>query len=232
MYREDQKRALRAFGPVLVQIFGQAESPMSGTVLTREEHSISDGDGRELSVGRVRVGMEVRILDAEDNEVPPGEAGEICLRGPTLMAGYWNRPDATAETLRGGWLHTGDVGMLDERGYLFILDRLKDLIISGGLNVYPHEIEDVLLTHPDISEACVIGVPDEKWGEAVRAVVVPVAGASSTSAAVITFCGERLAGYKKPKAVDIVDALPKTTYGKVAKREVRAPYWAGLGRSI
>ncbi len=232
MYREDQKRALAALGPVLVQIFGQAESPMSGTVLSREEHSERDGDGRERSVGRVRVGMEVRILDADDKEVPPGEPGQICLRGPTLMAGYWNRPEATAETLADGWLHTGDVGMLDERGYLFILDRLKDMIITGGLNVYPHEIEDVLLTHPAVAEACVIGVPDEKWGEAVRAVVVLVAGASIDAAELIAFSGKHLAGYKKPKGVDVVDALPRTAYGKIAKREVRAPYWAGLGRSI
>jgi acyl-CoA synthetase (AMP-forming)/AMP-acid ligase II len=232
MYREDQKRALRTLGPVLVQIFGQAESPMSGTVLTREEHSISDGDGRERSVGRVRVGMELRILDSDGQEVPAGEAGEICLRGPTLMAGYWQRPDATAATLAGGWLHTGDVGMLDEHGYLFILDRLKDMIISGGLNVYPHEIEDVLLTHPAVAEACVIGVPDEKWGEAVRAVVVAAPGAQIDAGELIAFSGLHLAAYKKPKAVDVVDALPRTSYGKVAKREVRAPYWAGLNRSI
>src|SRR5258706_10931016 len=157
--------------------------------------------------------MELRILDAQDDEVPPGEPGQICLRGPTLMAGYWQRPEATAETLAGGWLHTGDVGRVDEHGYLFILDRLKDMIISGGLNVYPHEIEDVLLTHPAVSEACVIGVPDSKWGEAVRAVVVPVAGATLEAADLIAFCGQYLAGYKKPKGVDVVDSLPKTTYG-------------------
>jgi acyl-CoA synthetase (AMP-forming)/AMP-acid ligase II len=232
MYREDQKRALKALGPVLVQIFGQAESPMSGTVLTREEHSIDDGDGRERSVGRVRVGMELRILDGAGREVPPGEPGEICLRGPTLMAGYWKRPEATAQTIIDGWLHTGDVGSVDEHGYLFILDRLKDMIISGGLNVYPHEIEDVLLTHPAVAEVCVIGVPDEKWGEAVRAVVVPAPGATVDPAELIAFSGQHLAGYKKPKAVDVVEALPRTAYGKVAKREVRAPYWAGLGRTI
>ncbi len=232
MYREDQKRALKTLGPVLVQIFGQTEIPMCGTVLSRDEHSIHEGDGRERSVGRVRVGIELRIEDPEGNECPAGEAGEICLRGPMVMAGYWNRPEATAETLRGGWLHTGDVGKLDERGYLFILDRLKDLIISGGLNVYPHEIEDVLLTHPDITEACVIGVPDEKWGEAVRAVIVPVAGATIDAADVIKFCGERLAGYKKPKGVDVVEALKKTAYGKVAKKEIRADYWVGMDRVI
>jgi acyl-CoA synthetase (AMP-forming)/AMP-acid ligase II len=134
--------------------------------------------------------------------------------------------------LAGGWLHTGDVGSLDERGYLHILDRLGDLIISGGLNVYPHEIEDVLLRHPCVAAACVIGVPDPKWGEAVRAVVVPVAGTRVEPAELIAFTGLHLAGYKKPKAVDVVDSLPLTPYGKVAKREVRAPYWAGLDRTI
>jgi long-chain acyl-CoA synthetase len=232
MYRDDQIRALKTLGPVLVQLFGQTESPMSGTVLTREEHSIDDGDGRERSVGRVRVGIELRILDENDEEVPPGTPGQICIRGETLMAGYWNRPDATAETLANGWLHTGDVGSMDDHGYVFILDRLKDLIISGGLNVYPIEIEDVLLTHPDVSEACVVGVPDDKWGEAVRAVVVPVPGAQIDPAELIAFAGRHLAGYKKPKAVDIVDSLPKTAYGKVDKKLVRAPHWAGLGRVL
>jgi acyl-CoA synthetase (AMP-forming)/AMP-acid ligase II len=232
MYRDDQIRALKTLGPVFVQIFGQTESPMSGTVLTREEHSVNDGDGRERSVGRVRVGIELRILDENDHEVPPGTPGQICIRGETLMAGYWNRPEATAETLANGWLHTGDVGSMDSHGYVFILDRLKDLIISGGLNVYPIEIEDVLLTHPDVSEACVVGVPDEKWGEAVRAVVVPRPGARLDPAELIAFAGRHLAGYKKPKAVDIVESLPKTAYGKVDKKLVRAPHWAGLGRVL
>ena len=232
MYRDDQIRALKTLGPCLVQLFGQTESPMSGTVLTREEHCTDDGDGRERSVGRVRVGIELRILDENDEEVPPGTPGEICIRGETLMAGYWNRPEATAETLRNGWLHTGDVGSMDANGYVFILDRLKDLIISGGLNVYPIEIEDVLLTHPDVSEACVIGVPDPKWGEAVRAVVVPVTGAQIDPAELIAFARQRLAGYKTPKAVDVVASVAKTAYGKVDKKAVRAPYWAGLGRVL
>jgi long-chain acyl-CoA synthetase len=232
MYREDQIRALKTLGNCLVQIYGQTETPMAGTVLTRDEHSIDDGDGRERSVGRVRVGIELKILDDKDTEVPPGTPGQICVRGETVMLGYWNRPDATAETLANGWLHTGDVGSMDANGYVFILDRLKDLIISGGLNVYPIEIEDVLLEHPDVSEACVVGVPDEKWGEAVRAVVVRVAGSALTAEDLIAFARQRLAGYKTPKAVDFVDAVPKTAYGKVDKKAVRAPYWAGLGRVL
>jgi long-chain acyl-CoA synthetase len=232
MYRENQKKALETLGPVLVQIFGQTESPMTGTVLRREEHSLSDDDECALSVGRVRHGLQMRIVDEAGAEVEPGEAGEICLQGPTLMTGYWRRPDASAETLRDGWLHTGDVGRVNDRGFLFILDRAKDMIISGGLNVYPHEIEDVLLGHAGVDEVCVIGVPHEKWGEAVHAVVVPHPGAAPSVEELIAFAGTYLAPYKKPKGFDFVDALPKTAYGKVAKREVRARYWAHLDRVV
>jgi acyl-CoA synthetase (AMP-forming)/AMP-acid ligase II len=231
MYREHQKRALDLLGPVLVQIFGQTESPMSGTVLRREEHAFADDDPRTHSVGRARLGNEIAILDAADNLVPRGVSGEVCIRGDTLMNGYWQRPEATAETLRGGWLHTGDVGKLDDYGYLHILDRLKDMIISGGLNVYPHEVEDVLTRHPGIAEACVVGIPDEKWGEAVHAVVV-AADAGLDADAVLQHAREHLAGYKRPKSVEFVEALPKTSYGKIAKREVRARYWAHLDRAV
>lgn len=231
MYRKDQVRALRVLGPVLVQIFGQTESPMSGAVLRREEHSLTDGDGRELSVGRVRHGMEMRVVGEDGAPLDADGVGEICLRGDTLMNGYWRRPEATAETIVDGWLHTGDIGRIDEHGYLYILDRAKDLIISGGLNVYPLEIEEVLLTHPDVEEVCVVGVPDEKWGEAVRAVVV-ASRDDVTSEELISLVGKHLAPYKKPKAVDFVGSLPRTSYGKVAKREVRATYWAHLERAL
>lgn len=231
MYREHQRRALEVLGSVLVQIFGQTESPMSGTVLPREEHDFGDDDPRAHSVGRPRLGNEIAILDPGDNPVPAGSTGEICIRGDTLMNGYWQRPEETAATLRGGWLHTGDVGMLDEYGYLHILDRLKDMIISGGLNVYPHEVEDVLTSHPGIAEAAVIGLPDEKWGEAVHAVVVASDPALDADT-VRTYAREHLAGYKSPKSVEFVDALPKTSYGKIAKRELRDRYWAHLGRSV
>lgn len=231
MYRKDQIRALRVLGPVLVQIFGQTESPMSGAVLRREEHSLTEGDGRELSVGRVRHGMEMRVVGDDGVALDVGGVGEICLRGDTLMNGYWRRPEASAETIVNGWLHTGDVGRIDEHGYLYILDRAKDLIISGGLNVYPLEIEEVLLTHPDVEEVCVVGVPDDKWGEAVRAVVVASPG-GVTPEELISLVGKHLAPYKKPKAVDFVDSLPRTSYGKVAKRDVRATYWAHLDRAL
>jgi acyl-CoA synthetase (AMP-forming)/AMP-acid ligase II len=233
MYVEDLKKALDLMGPVFVQIYGQTESPMTGTLLRPEEHRLDEPwAGRLGSCGRARSGMGVRILGEDDRPVPTGEMGEICLRGATVMRGYWNRPDATAETLRGGWLHTGDIGKMDERGYVYILDRTRDMVISGGLNVYPREVEEVLLTHPAVSEVCVFGVPDGKWGEALKAHVVLAPGRTATAAEVIAFAGEHMAGYKKPKTVDFVDEIPKTTYGKPDKKAVRAPYWAGQTRMV
>ena len=233
MYVEDLKKALDLMGPVFVQIYGQTESPMTGTMLRPEEHRLDEPyAGRLASCGRARSGIGVRILDEDDQPVPTGGTGEICLRGATVMKGYRNRPDATAETLRGGWLHTGDIGKMDGHGYVYILDRTRDMVISGGLNIYPREVEEVLLTHPAVSEVCVFGIPDDKWGEALTAHVVLGAGRSATTADLIAFAGERLAGYKKPKTVDFVAELPKTTYGKLDKKAVRAPYWAGRDRMV
>ncbi len=233
MYVEDLRKALSMFGSVFVQLFGQTESPMTGTILRAQEHVLDGPLAERLgSCGRPRAGVQVRILDESDQQVPPGETGEICIRGGSVMKGYWERPEETAETLRGGWLHTGDIGRMDEAGYVYILDRTKDMVISGGLNIYPREIEEVLVTHPAVSEACVFGVPDDKWGEALKAHIVLNGGDPATEADIITFVGERLAGYKKPKSVEFVDALPKTTYGKLDKRAVRAPYWAGQDRMV
>ena len=148
------------------------------------------------------------------------------------MPGYWERPEANAETLRGGWLHTGDIGKMDELGYVYILDRTRDMVISGGLNIYPREVEEVLLTHPSVSEVCVFGVPDGKWGEALKAHIVLTDGQAVTEQEIIAFAGQSLAGYKKPKSVDFVAELPKTTYGKLDKKAVRAPYWAGQERMV
>jgi long-chain acyl-CoA synthetase len=233
MYVEDLKEAIRRIGPIFVQLFAQTESPMTGTYMRAQDH-ILEGPGSErlASCGHARSGMEVAILDEEDRRLPLGETGEICIKGPALMNGYWNRPDASAETLRSGWLHTGDIGRMDEAGYVFILDRTKDMVISGGLNVYPREIEEVLLRHPAISAAAVIGVPDPKWGEAVKAVVVADGDGGLSEADVIAFAAEHLAGYKKPKSVDFVADLPKTTYGKIDKKALRAPFWAGRDRMV
>jgi len=233
MYVEDLKEAIRRIGPIFVQLFAQTESPMTGTYMRAQDH-ILEGPGSErlASCGHARSGMEVAILDEEQRRLAPGEVGEICIKGPALMNGYWKKPESTAETLRNGWLHTGDIGKMDEAGYFFILDRSKDMVISGGLNVYPREIEEVLLRHPAISQAAVIGVPDPKWGEAVKAVVVAEEAAGLSEADVIAFSAEHLAGYKKPKSVDFLADLPKTTYGKIDKKAIRAPYWAGRDRMV
>ena len=227
MYVEDTKEALRKIGQVFVQLYGQGETPMTATYLRREDH-VAEGSeelvGRLASCGHVRTGMEVKILDEENRELPRGEMGEICVRGPSVFREYWERPEETAEALRGGWLHMGDLGYMDEHGYVYILDRKKDMIISGGTNVYPREVEEVMLLHPAVQEVCVLGVPDESWGEAVKAVVVLDPGATADAEELVGFCAKRMAGYKKPKSVDFVEELPKSAYGKVLKRELRTQY--------
>jgi acyl-CoA synthetase (AMP-forming)/AMP-acid ligase II len=230
MYVEDLKQALRRVGPVFVQLYGQGETPMTGTYLPPHEH-VPEGPGSErlASCGHARSGIEVSILDDQDAELPRGDVGQICVRGPTVMKGYWERPEANAETLRNGWLHTGDVGFMDEHGYVYILDRTRDMIITGGSNVYPREIEEVLLQHPAISDVSVIGVPDELWGEAVKAIVVLKQDSLATAEEIIAFAGEHMAGYKKPKTVDFVTDLPKSSYGKVLKRELRDRYLNKVG---
>ena len=231
MYVEDLKAAIRRIGPVFVQLYGQGETPMTGTYFRAQEHRIEGPESKRLaSCGHVRSGIELRILDDNDEEVARGAVGEICVRGPSVMKGYWRRPEATAAALGGGWLHTGDLARMDEDGYVYIMDRTKDMIISGGSNVFPRELEEVLLDHPAISEACVIGVPDELWGEAVKAVVVLDDGARATEEEIIEFAGDRVAGYKKPKSVDFVDEFPKSAYGKILKRELRNNYWTQAQR--
>lgn len=223
---EDLKTAVDRLGPVLVQLYGQGESPMTATYLRQDEHTLGDPDveARLASAGYSRTGMEVSLVDNDDNPVPTGELGEIIVRGPTVMSGYWERPEESARTLRGGWLHTGDVGMFDGRGYLYVLDRLKDLIITGGANVYAREVEEVLVQHPDVSETAVIGLPDRDWGERVVAVVVPREGIEPKASDLINHCGQHLASYKKPKQVHFISSLPVSAYGKVLKRELRQQF--------
>ena len=195
-------------------------TPMTATYLGREDHVLGRA-ARLASCGRPRSGLDVRVLDEEDRELPRGQTGQLCVRGASVMKGYWERPEETAETLKGGWLHTGDIGYIDDCGYAYVLDRTKDMIISGGANIYPREVEEILLEHPAVSEVCVVGVPHEVWGEAVKALVVLSPGATATEEALTQFVSERLADYKKPKSVDFVEELPKNAYGKVLRRQPR-----------
>jgi acyl-CoA synthetase (AMP-forming)/AMP-acid ligase II len=235
MYVEQLQEALRAFGPIFVQLFGQGECPMCITSLSKEEH-ITAGDPVKLrrlgSAGRETTGVRVRIINDDDQDLPSGEHGEIAIRSDLVMQGYWNQPEATAETLRNGWHHTGDVGFLDDDGYLYITDRKKDMIISGGSNIYPREIEEVICQHPAVLEVSVVGVPDVKWGESVKALVVTRPGMTVTAAEIIEHCRHGLASYKKPSCVEFLDILPKNAYGKILKRELREQYWQGHTRRV
>jgi acyl-CoA synthetase (AMP-forming)/AMP-acid ligase II len=235
IYEEDLKTAVGKLGQIFVQDYGQAESPMTITYLRKEEHLLSGTPvqmKRLTSAGFARTDVDVKIVNSEDQELPSGEMGEIVVRGMVVMKGYWKNPSATAETLRGGWLHTGDLGIMDERGYVYILDRKKDMIISGGENIYSREIEDVILKHPAVFEVSVIGVPDERWGESVKAIVALKQGQKATEGEIINFCKDHLASYKKPKSVEFIDSIPKNPYGKVLKRELREKYWLGETRRV
>jgi len=235
MMVEDLKAAMAKLGSCLVQLFGQAESPMTITYLPHRDHVLEGTEEqmkRLASAGIPRTDVEVKVFDHDDNELPPGEIGEIVTRSDLVMKGYWRNPETTAETLRNGWLHTGDMGYMDESGYLYIMDRSKDMIITGGENVYPREIEEVLIQHPAVREVAVIGVPDTKWGEAIIGVVSLVRGKSSSEDELIAFCKDHIASYKKPKRVDFVKELPKNNYGKILKRELRAKYWEDRERKV
>jgi len=225
LYLADLEVALDVFGPRLAQIYGQGETPMTITALSKAEHADRDHPRwreRLQSVGVPRTDVEVRVVDEDDHELPVGEIGEIVVRGDVVMAGYWENPDASAEALRGGWLHTGDMGSFDEEGYLTLRDRSKDLIISGGMNIYPREVEEALLQHPGVRAVSVVGRPDDEWGEAVVAFVVADDPASPpTTAALDQTCLDRIARFKRPKEYRFVDALPTNNYGKVVKRELR-----------
>jgi long-chain acyl-CoA synthetase len=181
---------------------------------------------RLASCGKPVINYEIRVVDEHDRDVPIGEVGEIIGRSEAMMVGYWQMPEQTAKKLKNGWLHTGDLGKLDEDGYVYVVERKDDLIISGGVNVYPREIEEVLYGHPSVSEASVIGLPDEHWGEIVKAVIVQKEGVRVTEREIIEFCGRSLAGFKKPKSVDFWRELPKSPQGKILKKEIRKHYGA------
>ncbi|GIL04995.1 MAG: AMP-dependent synthetase [Betaproteobacteria bacterium] len=233
MYVADCRRALDRLGPRLVQIYGQGESPMTITVLPLADHARQphEDEGRWLarlgSVGRAQTGVEVAVFGEDDRAVAAGETGEVVVRGDPVMRGYLNNAEATAKTLAGGWLHTGDLGRLDERGYLTLVDRSKDLIISGGSNIYPREVEEALLLHPAVREVAVIGAPDAEWGEIVVAVVVRDPARDCSAEVLDAFCRGHIARFKRPKRYVFVDELPKNPTGKVLKRELRERIAAG-----
>jgi fatty-acyl-CoA synthase len=225
------KECIEVFKCGFVQMYGMTETTGTIVALPPEDHV--EGSERMRSAGKALPGVELAILDPDGKPLPPGEVGEIATRSGSNMAGYWNLPEATASTLRkDGWLRTGDAGTMDKDGYLYIHDRIKDMIISGGENIYPAEVESALCDHPDIAEAAVIGVPDDKWGEAVKAIVVMKPGKTASATDIINFTRERIAGYKTPRSVDFIEALPRNPSGKILRRHLRDPYWAGKDRQV
>ncbi|WP_041314999.1 acyl-CoA synthetase [Mycobacterium sp. JS623] len=216
MYVDSLKKAMAAFGPIFVQLYGQGEAPMTITGLRRADHLEAD-DAILGSVGYARSGVDVAVLRDDGTPAAIGEIGEIVCRGDVVMSGYWKNPDATAATLEDGWLHTGDMGSFDGRGFLTLRDRSKDVVISGGSNIYPREVEEVLIEHPGVVEACVVGAPDPDWGEVVVAFIV----GSASEAELDAYLLERIARFKRPKRYEFVDQIPKNSYGKVLKRALR-----------
>ena len=227
--------AMKVFGPVMAQSYGQVEAPMFCTFMTPAEHheALTQGKERRLwSAGRPTLLTQVEIMDDDGNLLPPNERGEVVVRGNLVMVGYYNNKEATDAVSTFGWHHTGDIGYKDEDSYVYIVDRKKDMIISGGFNVYSTEVEQAVLSHPAVQECVVIGVPDDKWGEAVKAVIEVKAGHKVTPEEIVALCKERLGSVKAPKTVEIWEALPRSAVGKVLKRTIRDKYWAGRQRAI
>jgi long-chain acyl-CoA synthetase len=224
MYLEDLKRALARLGPCLWQGYGQGETPNTICYLSKYWHARNDHaryDAILSTVGIPRTGIEVRVVDDHDHQLPAGEIGEVIVKSEVTMSGYWGNPEASAKALKGGWLHTGDLGVFDEHGFLTLKDRSKDVIISGGSNIYPREVEEVLLLHDGVMEASVIGRPSKEWGEEVVAFVVQKSGAAVKEAELDALCLENIARFKRPKAYFFIEALPKSNYGKILKTDLR-----------
>jgi acyl-CoA synthetase (AMP-forming)/AMP-acid ligase II len=230
------RRGMEKFGTIFMQGYGQSESGPDISFMSRKSHRVLDKTLEEQKVltscGQPCLGVHVRIVDENSNDVNPHTVGEIILQSKTVMVEYWRKPDETQNAIVQGWLHTGDMGFYDERGFIYIVDRKKDMIISGGENIYPREIEEVLYQHPAIAEASVIGIPDQVWVERVHALIVLKEGRHATEDEVIEFCKRHLARYKAPKSVEFVESLPKNPQGKILKRELREKYWTGLERKF
>lgn len=232
---EPLKEAMRKFPCGFSQTYGATETFVTISILQPEDH-VLQGTAEQFrrmgSAGREVAGVWVNIVDEQGHEVNTGEVGEITVKGHNVMQGYWQQPELTAQVLKDGWYYTGDMGRMDELAYIYIVDRKKDLIVSGGENIYPKEVENVLFMHPAVAEAAVFGVPDDTWGEAVKALIVKRQGHEVSGEELIELCKQRLASYKKPKDVEFVDALPRSSAGKVLKRELRDKYWQGRGRKV
>jgi acyl-CoA synthetase (AMP-forming)/AMP-acid ligase II len=225
------RNAIKVFGCGLAQVYGLTETSGAITYLPPEDHDEKVPD-RLKSCGKPLAGIEMRVVDADGKDVTTGEVGEIITRSPQNMMGYWNQPEATRRAIRGDWFYTGDAGYLDQDGYIYIYDRVKDMIISGGENIYPAEVESALFGHSAVADVAVIGIPDDKWGEAVKAFVVKKPGAEVTPDELMSFARERIASYKVPRSIDFIDTLPRTPTGKILKRELRKPFWAGQERQV
>jgi acyl-CoA synthetase (AMP-forming)/AMP-acid ligase II len=229
------KRLINRYGNVFLQGYGLTEAAPIVTLLPQEDHILEGPERltrRLASAGKEFTLVEAKVVDENDQEVKPGETGEIVARGKNIMMGYWKNPELTRETLKNGWLHTGDMATIDEDGYIYLVDRKADMIVTGGENVYPKEVEDILYQHPAVLECAVVSAPDAKWGEKVQAVVTLKGGASASPDQLIAHCKGKLAGYKCPKAILIWDAIPKTTVGKILRREVKKHFWKDSDRSI
>jgi acyl-CoA synthetase (AMP-forming)/AMP-acid ligase II len=222
------RRGLEVFGPIFAQGYGQTESGPQICTLPKEAHQVLDKPAEEqkvlVSCGQPSLGVHVRVVDKENRDVGPGVVGEIIAQSNSIMTEYWKRPKETAETIVDGWLYTGDLAYCDEKGFIYIVDRKKDMIVSGGENVYSREVEDVLYKHPAVAEAAVIGVPDPRWVERVHALIVLKPAVKVTEKEIIAFCKEHIASYKVPKSVEFVDFLPKNPQGKILKKTIRSKY--------
>jgi acyl-CoA synthetase (AMP-forming)/AMP-acid ligase II len=230
------KRGMQKWGPIFMQFYGATEDGPNVTMLSKQQHDVVNRPSEEqkilISAGFPHIGVHVRVVDDNDHDVEPGEVGEIVVKSKAVMKEWWHKPEETCETVVDGWVHTGDMGRYDEKGYIYIVDRKRDMVVSGGENVYPREVEEILYQHPAVKEAAVIGIPDPYWVERVHAVVVLKEGASVTSEEIIGFCKKNIARYKAPKSLEFVESLPKTPSGKILKRELREKYWAGMERRV
>jgi acyl-CoA synthetase (AMP-forming)/AMP-acid ligase II len=225
------RNAIKESGCGLTQVYGLTETTGAITYLPAEDHD-EKVVARLKSCGKPMAGIEMRVIDADGKDVPTGEVGEIITRSPQNMLGYWNQPEATRRAIRNDWFFTGDAGYLNQDGYIYIYDRVKDMIISGGENIYPAEVESALYGHPAVADVAAIGVPDDKRGEAVKAFVVKKPGAEVMPDELMSFARERIAGYKVPRSIDFIDTLPRTPTGKILKRELRKPFWIGQERQV